>query len=156
MFYRIKDNEICDYADYKYEEDCLYTDICTMQEFDKNKDNYKLKKNGQIEILPDLDEVLAQRRKEQFEKDFFQTTLGWIRRKVNMKDGSIKDFLADLLLSIRAGIELGQEVEIITYNTPDFYQELTNEYMLSLQERKIATAEFVQECLFQTVRDFGI
>jgi len=156
MFYRIKDNEICDYADYKYEEDCLYTELCTMEEFDKNKDNYRLTQSGQIEVLPDLDEVLAQRRKEQFEKEFFQTTLGWIRRKVNMQDGSKKDFLADLLIPIKAGLELNQTVRIITYKTPDYTNELTQEYMESLQEIKTATPAFVQECLFQTVRDFGM
>ena len=69
---------------------------------------------------------------------------------------STKDFLSDLLLSIKAGIELGQNVEIITYKLPDFYQELTENYMVSLQERKTATPDFVQECLMQTVSDFGI
>ena len=156
MFYRIKNNNVCDYADYKYEEDCLYTEVCSMDEYDKNKEYYRLKENGEIEILPNLEEVKAQKRKDQFESEFFNSSLGWIRRKVSMKDGSTKDFLADLLLPIKAGLELNQEVKVITYKTPDYTNELTSEYMLTLQEIKIATPAFIQECLFQTVQDFGI
>jgi len=155
MFYRIIENNVYDYADYNYAEDCLFTDICTMQEFNENKDNYTCE-NGELELLPNLDEVLAQRRQAQFEKEFFNTSLGWIRRKVTMQDGSIRDFLADLLLPIKAGLELNQDVRIITYKIPDFTREMTKEYMESLQEVKLATPTFVQECLFQTVQDFGI
>ena len=96
----------------------------------------------------------AQKRQQIFEQEFFQTSLGWIRRKVNMQDGSKKDFLSDLLLQIKAGLELGQNVQIITYSLPDFTQEITEEYMLTLQTRKNATLQFIQECLMQTVADF--
>ena len=71
-----------------------------------------------------------------------------------MKDGSKKDFLSDLLLQIKAGLELGQNIEIVTYSTPDFSNDLTPEYLLSLQVKKNATSEFIQECLMQTVADF--
>lgn len=153
MFYRIRDNKVYDYADYEYAQDCLFTNICTKKIFEENPDNYVIE-NGQIIVAPNLDELLAEKRKEWFENSFFLTSLGWIRRKVTMKDGSIKDFLADLLLPIKAGMELGQSVEIITYRTPDFSQNTNIEYMESLQEKKIATAQFIQECLFQTVKDF--
>ena len=73
-----------------------------------------------------------------------------------MKDGSIKDFLADLLMPIKAGMELGRQVDIITYGTPDFSVIPTFAYMESLQEIKSVTPEFIQECLFQTVKDFGL
>lgn len=153
MFYRIKDNNIYDYADYEYADDCLFTDICSMKVFETNPENYIIEdgliKNAGIEII-------AERRKNQFEKDFFETSLGWIRRKVTMLDGSIKDFLADLLLPIKAGMEIGQQVKIITYKTPDFTVEPTVEYMKSLQEIKYATYEFIEDCLFQTVSDFGL
>lgn len=112
-------------------------------------------------------------REEKFKSEFFLTSLGWIRRKVNMKDGSTKDFLTDLLLPIKAGLELGQGVnetskldnqhtstvgngvEIITYKTPDFTLDYTDEYIISLQERKQATAQFIQECLARMVADFS-
>ncbi len=155
MFYRIKDNEVLDYADYMYANDCLETNLCTMREFDVEKDNYVVL-NGELAVNPNLDEIIKSKRKAQFEREFFETSLGWIRRKVNMKDGSKKDFLSDLLLSIKTGIELGIEVRIIIYRTPDFTKELTDEYMQSLQEIKTADLEFVKQCLNQTVYDFGI
>ena len=98
---------------------------------------------------------LISRRQDIFEREFFKTSIGWIRRKVNMLDGTTKDFLSDLLLQIKAGLELGQSVEIITYREPDYTQEIDDEYIISLQERKVANSEFIEECLLQTVKDFG-
>ena len=155
MFYRIRDGKVYDYANYKYEEDCLSTELCTMREFETNRENYTIE-NGQIEVIPNLEEKLAQKRKTKFEKEFFNTSLGWIRRKVTMADGSEKEFLADLLLPIKAGLDFGREIQIITYRTPDFNVDMTKEYMQTLQERKTATPEFVEECLIRTVMDFGI
>ena len=155
MFYRIKDNTVADYADFEYADGCLFTTLCTMKEYDKNKDNY-LVQEGKLVINPNLDEILVQRKKDDFERNFFKTNLGWIRRKVTMKDGSNKDFLSDLLLPIKAGMELGQAVEIIVYDEPDYTMDFTKEYIESLQSIKIATPDFIQECLFQTVQDFGL
>ena len=154
MFYRIKENKIYDFADYEYEQDCLYSDLCTMTQFQKNPDIYTII-DGILSYVPNYQDIIAQQRKDKFEKEFFETSLGWIRRQVTMKDGSKKDFLADLLLSIKAGIELGQDVKIITYKTPDYSKEPTQEYIESLQEIKSATSQFIQECLFQTVQDFS-
>ena len=126
-----------------------------MADFERNKDNYTFE-NGQIEVIPNIDAVIAQRRQEQFNSEFFNTSLGYIRRKVRMKDGSIKDFLSDILPAIKLGLEFEQEVKIITYLHPDFKRELSDEYMISLQDVKNADNNFVQECLLQTVRDFGI
>lgn len=109
---------------------------------------------GEAVVDEAYEQKLMNKRESEFQKAFFHTSLGWIRRKVSMKDGSIKDFLSDLLLSIKAGLELGGEVEIITYQNPDFSNDITNEYLVTLQERKNATMEFVEECLSQTVADF--
>lgn len=105
-------------------------------------------------VNENYEEELAESRQENFEQNFFSTSLGWIRRKVNMKDGTIKDFLSDLLLQIKVGVDSGQDIKIITYATPDFTQEITDEYMISLQSYKSATTEFIQECLSQLVNDF--
>ena len=110
--------------------------------------------NGVPVVNPNYEAELAQQRQADFEKAFFETSLGWIRRKVTMRDGSRRDFLSDLLLQIKAGLELGQTVEIIKYSLPDFTQELTPAYILTLQTKKNATTEFIQECLTQTVTDF--
>ena len=117
-------------------------------------ENEIMKNNEPVEN-PNYENELIEARKTLFEQEFFYTSLGWIRRIVNMKDGSKKDFLSDLLLQIKAGLELGQVVEIITYSQPDFSQEISEEYMISLQERKNATLEFIGECLKRTVMDFG-
>lgn len=115
----------------------------------------EIMQDGKPIVDPDYENKKAEAREKQFKNEFFQTSLGWIRRKVNMKDGSVKDFLADLLLPIKAGLELGQKVVIITYKTPDFTIDYDEEYIISLQEKKEATAGFIQECLMQTVADFG-
>ena len=94
------------------------------------------------------------KRESDFYSSFFNTSLGWIRRSVTMKDGTQKDFLSDLLPSISAGFELGNEVVIITYQKPNFNENIPD--MEALQERKKVTKEFIQECLTQLVADFGI
>lgn len=154
MFYVALDNRLNEYGDYKFSNNCKETSLCTMDEYIKEPNKFMLE-NNTIVINPNYEQEQAEAREKQFNNEFFQTSLGWIRRKVNMKDGSTKDFLADLLLPIKAGLELGQKVVIITYKTPDFTIDYDEEYVISLQERKEATAEFIQECLMQTVADFG-
>ena len=154
MFYKVFENRVYEFADEKLKEDWIETTLCTMQEFMAHPNKCVLQ-DGVLVINPDYEQEQAEAREKQFNNEFFQTSLGWIRRKVNMKDGSTKDFLADLLLPIKAGLELGQKVVIITYKTPDFTIDYDEEYVISLQERKEATSEFIQECLMQTVADFG-
>lgn len=115
----------------------------------------EIMQDGKPVVDLDYEKKKVEARENQFKNEFFQTTLGWIRRKVNMKDGSVKDFLSDLLLQIKAGIELGQKVEIITYKQPDFSRSADESYMQTLQEKKIATPEFIKECLARTVADFS-
>ena len=45
MFYRIIDNKLYDYADYKYNEECLETDIITQTELDTHN-NKVIVQNG--------------------------------------------------------------------------------------------------------------
>lgn len=111
-------------------------------------------KDGQIVLNPNYEEELVQERKEEFNKQFFKTSLGYVRREVTMANGSTKDFLSDLLPTISMGINLGQTVSIITYNEPDFHNEITDEYMITLQNKVDATEQFVQECFMQLNNDF--
>lgn len=155
---------------YKLEKPCSETDrLNFIVKYNHNnglkieetdKAYFALEKNeimsGGIPIVDkDYDARVIQERKAGFEKEFFSTCLGWIRRNVTMVDGSRKNFLTDLVLPIKTGIESGREVMIITYKTPDFTNDLTLDYMISLQEKKQATPEFIQECLNQLVKDFG-
>ena len=74
---------------------------------------------------------------ENFERCFFNTSLGYVKRKAFVKEtGEYKDFLADML----AGMKVGQK--IITYS-----QELEPSF-------QFVTAEFIQECENQYNNDF--
>lgn len=94
----------------------------------------------------------AQEREEQFNKDFFNTSLGYVRRKVSMATGETKDFLSDLLPTISMGVQMEKPVTIITYNKPDFTQDITD--WTVFQNVQTVTAEFVQECFMQLSNDF--
>lgn len=108
--------------------------------------------NNQLVLNPNWDEEQYIKREAQFHKEFFNTSLGYIRRTVSMKDGNKKDFLGELLMPIKAGLELGQQVTIITYIQPDFSEDVTD--WTQYQELKQATPQFIQECLNQIVIDF--
>ena len=115
--------------------------------------NYYIYSNGQIILNPNYEQEKTQERQTEFEREFFETSLGWIRRKVTMKDGSIKDFLSDLLPLIIEGLRLGIAPTIITYTEPDFTQEVTD--WTVYQVKKEATQQFAQDCLLQLSEDFG-
>lgn len=121
----------------------------------ENPNNFKIQ-NGEIvqKTESEIEQQKIKARQTQFEKDFFLTSLGYIRRKVSMATGETKDFLCDLLPAITTGITLGQEIPIITYKEPDFTQEFTLEYLETLQEIKIATQQFCTECALQISADF--
>lgn len=105
-----------------------------------------------LEAWGKTDDDHIKEREEQFNKDFFQTSLGYVRRKVSMATGETKDFLSDLLPTISMGVQMGQPVQIITYDKPDFTQEITD--WTALQNEQTVTAEFVQECFIQLSNDF--
>jgi len=94
-----------------------------------------------------------QQRIAEFNKEFFNTSLGYIRRSVNMKDGSHKDFLSDLLPTISMAVNMGQEVKVIAYDMPDFEDlKPIEEY----QHNETVTPQFIQECFMQLSADFGV
>lgn len=105
-----------------------------------------------LEAWGKSDEDYIKEREDQFNKDFFNTSLGYVRRKVSMATGETKDFLSDLLPTISMGIQMGNPVQIITYNKPDFTQEVID--WTSLQSIKAVTAEFIKECFIQLSNDF--
>lgn len=108
--------------------------------------------DGELVENPNYKEEKANQRQAQFTKDFFQTSLGYVRRKVSMATGETKDFLSDLLPTISMGVQMGQPVTIITYNEPDFTTDEID--WVALQEVKTVTAQFVQECFLQLSNDF--
>lgn len=73
---------------------------------------------------------------ENFERCFFKTSLGFVKREVTMADGSHKDFISDMVAGLKAG------TPILTYD-----REL-NQY------QKFVTNEFIAECIEQAKKDF--
>lgn len=118
-----------------------------------HKNGYEIKETETtLEAWGKTDDDYAKEREEQFNKDFFNTSLGYIRRKVTMATGETKDFLSDLLPTISMGVQMKKPVQIIAYDKPDFTQEITD--WTVLQNEKTVTAEFVQECFLQLSNDF--
>lgn len=100
--------------------------------------------DGEIVENPNYAEKQAQARELAFNEEFFNTSLGYIRRKVTMKDGSTKDFLTDILPLLQT------DVPIISYDKPDF----TTGEMPKQNTDKLVTEEFINECKQQVLKDF--
>lgn len=128
--------------------------VITEEQADKiAEDNlYYVILDGELVVNPNYEAEKANQRQTQFKKDFFKTSLGYVRRKVSMATGETKDFLSDLLPTISMGVQMGQPVTIIAYNEPDFTTDEID--WTTLQEYKTVTAEFVQECFLQLSNDF--
>lgn len=109
-------------------------------------------KKWNLKALKQTDEEKAQERKEAFYREFFNTSLGCIRRKVTMADGSKKDFLSDLLPVISMAVNMNTPVSVIAYDEPDFTQDV--EDWTQYQHIVQVTAQFVQECFNQLQNDF--
>lgn len=92
------------------------------------------------------------KREADFNKAFFLTSLGYVRRSVTMSDGSHKDFLSDLLPVISMGVQGGQTVNILTYDKPPFDKDV--EDWTEYQHQVVVTPQFIQECFLQLSNDF--
>lgn len=101
--------------------------------------------DGEPQVDPDYEVKQAQARQEQFNKAFFNTSLGYIRREVSMLDGTTKTFLTDMLPQLVVGFP------ILAYNKPDFTQDVN---MVDYQKQVIVTEQFLAECKNQLIIDF--
>ena len=63
MFYRILNNNVYDYAEYKYSDKCLETNIITQQELDMHP-NKIIVKDGILIINPNYEKELEEKEKE--------------------------------------------------------------------------------------------
>lgn len=99
------------------------------------------------------EEEKAQEREQAFNKAFFNTSLGYVRRSVTMADGSHKDFLSDLLPVISMGVQAGTPVNILTYDKPPFDHDI--EDWTEYQHQVVVTPQFIQECFLQLSNDFA-
>ena len=101
---------------------------------------------------PNWEQEQAEKREAEFNKAFFNTSLGYVRRAVTMADGSKKDFLSDLLPVISMGVQSGMPVNILTYDEPPFDEDVTD--WTEYQHQVTVTAQFIQECFMQLSNDF--
>lgn len=88
-------------------------------------------------INPNYEQEQAQKEATEFANNFFNTSLGYIRRKVTMKTGEVRDFLFDIKPTLKTG------APIITYNA----DKTQNTGVL-------VTDEFLTECDNQIYVDF--
>ena len=118
-----------------------------------NKDWYKISDNEVVKkSTKEYNKEQKARREAEFNKAFFNTSLGYIRRSVTMADGSHKDFLSDLLPVISMGVQGGQSVNILTYDKPTFDKDVTD--WTEYQHQEVVTPQFIQECFMQLSNDF--
>jgi len=95
-------------------------------------------------------------QKEYWYKNFFNTSLGWIRREPTLADGTKDNFLNNDLPLFAFAILAGKTAFLpIAYELPDFSKELTTEYLETLQVKNQAiTPEFITECTNVKMSDF--
>ena len=109
--------------------------------------------DNELVLNPEWEEEQAEKREAEFNKAFFNTSLGYVRRSVTMADGSQKDFLSDLLPVISMGVQGGMPVNILTYDKPPFDEDV--EDWTEYQHQVVVTAQFIQECFLQLSADFA-
>lgn len=108
--------------------------------------------NGAYYFKNDIEEQLIRARQEKFNKEFFQTSLGYIRRKFTNKNGEIKDFLSDAFPSLLLAFKEGIVGEIFVYDKPSFDTDVID---WTLYQHKVPiTLQFIQECFNQSNIDF--
>lgn len=100
--------------------------------------------DGEIIINPNYEAEQAAKRQADFNKKFFNTSLGYIRRDVTMQNGAIKSFLTDILPLLQVN------VPIITYNAPDFATDNPPTQNTGV----LITEGFIAECKQQLLTDF--
>lgn len=124
------------------------------EEYQADNDRFKVIDGVFTDIYgtPEYEAIKAQERETEFNKSFFNTSLGYVRRSVTMADGTKKDFLSDLLPVISMGVQGGQVVHILTYDKPPFSEDVTD--WTKYQHQVTVTAQFIQECFMQLSNDF--
>lgn len=102
----------------------------------KEDDLFYVISDGELIENPDYAEQKQAREDAQFAKEFFNTSLGYVRRTVTMKDSSTCNFLTDILPLLEVG------VPVLVYT-----RQLE-------QSRVQVTEQFINECKQQLLIDF--
>lgn len=123
------------------------TDVLNIEITDEVFNNWQMYiyKDSEIILDPEYEAKQALARQKQFNKAFFNTSLGYIRREVSMLDGTTKTFLTDMLPQLVVGFP------ILAYNEPDFTQDVN---IVNYQKQVVVTEQFLAECKNQLIIDF--
>lgn len=118
--------------------------------------NQYIQEGNHFIVNPNYESEQTEKRRVQFYLDFFQTSLGFIRRKPILANGTEDDFLNNDLPLLAIGLMTGSNPVLpIAYQLPDFTHELTQEYMESLQiKNQPITQQFIAECSAVKMKDF--
>lgn len=150
MFYRIKDNTIYDYAQHKYGDDCLETDIVTQAQLDNDK-SLVIVQDGVLILNPNYDIEQTTKREEAFKANFFEIETienvfagGWYRRVPKGYTSAIES----LSTAFNAVTVLGKlpEDTLTFYTAPDFTdaEQCTESWLVenSFKNAEMTAAEF--------------
>ena len=150
MYILVEDEKLIQCGTFKFDNRCKEIEL-DYDEYINNIDKYIF--NGEDFIIdPEYEAKKARKREAEFNKAFFNTSLGYVRRAVTMADGSHKDFLSDLLPVISMGVQAGSPVNILTYDKPPFDHDI--EDWTEYQHQVVVTPQFIQECFMQLSNDF--
>lgn len=153
MYYIEKNNEIVLYnAERRALQDSLdfYPQYQGLEIYETNDEIVTY--NGKYYLKSDIEEQLINQRRTQFNKEFFNTSLGYIRRKFTNKNGEVKDFLSDAFPSLLLAFKEGIIGTIFVYDRPPFDEDITD--MTPYQHKVSITPQFIQECFTQSNVDF--
>jgi hypothetical protein len=98
--------------------------------------------NNEYVFESDIEDIKKADRKKTFKKEFFNTSLGWIRRTVTKADGSHADFLLNYVPALKTALEMGLSYEILTYDMPSFDTDIID--WTPYQHFKPINAEFIR------------
>jgi hypothetical protein len=149
MYYTIQNNNLI-IAETEQALTRFYDNVLPLPS-DYEKGKYIIE-DSELILNPNWEEEKAREREASFNKAFFNTSLGYVRRNVTMADGSHKDFLSDLLPAISMSVQSGIPVNILTYDKPPFDHDIDD--WTEYQHKVIANPQFTQECFMQLSNDF--
>ena len=94
----------CDYLG-EVHEGYQFITVEVKEEYLADTDKYTVKDGVFVKRSDEeYQQIKTSKRQAKFEQEFFNTSLGWVRRNVTMQNGSKKDFLSDLLPTISIGV----------------------------------------------------
>lgn len=153
MYYIEKNNKIILFAE---DRQTIENGFIVMPQYKDLPINYTNKTiveyKGEYVFEEDITEQLYGDRRTKFNKEFFNTSLGYVRRKFTNKNGEVKDFLSDAFPALLLAFKEGVIGEIFVYDKPPFTEDV--EDWTQYQHKVAITPQFIQECFNQSNVDF--